>query len=441
MDIIQKPNEIINRKITIPEGDNYRWITYIYKIVLDNFILLYNFLNNSLIRLTKEEYDNYLNIEELKTLLFVVPEDYPEYDIYKYFFKYFSNHIDYNIQENLCSYTILNTSKCNARCNYCYENGMKREHMSDHTLDNLIRLIKENYKNNKKKVHIGMFGGEPFFYQKVYDKIFQSLKDDGIPYKSNFISNGYLINDKLVKKLKEFYNCQSGQIPLDGTEENYNRIKNFIYKKDPSPFQTVLKNIKNLISNKIVVSIRINFDPKDYKDKEELLDFLKEELKDFDNNYYNIYFHELFGEYSIECQYDIIDIVNRNNYLNNYRSKNLIPQQMPVEKCMSDSLYSIVINSNGDLYKCENLPKDGCLGNLNDFYDKGIQIDTNKVNTFYKNYIEYPECKNCNLKIGCLQLNFCSGFYKNSCSLTEKNILDRNTKKFIMNTYNKWLGK
>ncbi len=97
MDIIQKPNEIVNRKITIPKGDNYRWFTYIYKIVLEDFILLYNFLNNALIRLTKEEYDNYLNIEDLKTLLFIVPENYPEYDIYKYFFKYFSNHIDYNI--------------------------------------------------------------------------------------------------------------------------------------------------------------------------------------------------------------------------------------------------------------------------------------------------------------------------------------------------------
>ncbi len=318
---------------------------------------------------------------------------------------------------------------------------MKREHMSDHTVDNLIRLIKENYKNNKKKVYIGMFGGEPFFYQKVYDKIFQSLKDDGIPYRSNFISNGYLINDKLIKKFKELYNCYSGQVPLDGTEENYNRIKNFIYKKDPSPFQTVLKNIKNMLENKITVSIRINFDPNDYKDKEDLLKFLEEELKEYDHKYYNIYFHELFGEYSVECQYDIIDIVNRNNYLNNYHENNTIYQQIPVEKCMSDSLYSIVINANGDLYKCENLPKGGCLGNLNDFYDKGIEIDTIKVNTFYKNYIEYPECKNCLFKPNCFQLNFCSGFYQTSCNLTEKAKMDRNCHRDIMNTYNNWLNK
>ena len=442
--IIQEPNDRVGKKIT-PIKDKrkkYRWLHYLYFKEVDNYILIYNLLTTCLIRLDKEEYNNYLNIDELKDLIFVVPKDYPEYDIYQYFFSYFKTKEDYSLKGGLRSYTIMSTSKCDAHCKYCYENGMKRQHMDDHTLNNLIRLIKDNYNINHEKVEIGMFGGEPMFYQKVWDKLFTSLKEADIPYNSIFISNGYLMNEKLVDKMVNLYHTTSGQIPIDGTEKNYNKIKNFIYKDDPSPFRTVINNAKNLLGKGIRLIFRINFDPKDFSDQEQVGLQLLEEFKDYPQNMWNVYFHELFGEYDYETQNNIIKFLDKHKNHIGYIIKNdYLPTLMATEKCMTDSMYSIMINSNGDLYKCESLPKEGLIGNLNDYYDKGIEIESDKVKEHAYGYLVLEECKTCQFKPECLLFKYCSIPSIDKCPLTEKRQIEMYIDKAIVNNYKRYLEK
>ena len=445
MEIIKKPNNVINKKliIDIDNSKKYRWMYYIFKYdPKDGYILLFNTLTTCLIRLSQEEYNNPDEILMLKELCFYVPEDYKEFEICEYFFKYYRENEDqFNIHNSIWSYTILSTLKCNARCKYCYELGskVKRVHMNDKTISNTIKLIVDNYMNNNQAVSIGFFGGEPFYYQKPYDEIFTKLKQLDIPYKSNFISNGYLLNEKTVYKLVNLYKCTNGQITIDGTEDNYNKIKNYIYKKDPSPFKTVVKNIKTLLENHISISVRINFNYKDYKDQLKVAHQLLDELKDYKN--FCIYFHEFFEDYTDEEQLEIIEILRelRKQFKDtNFLDCNL-KEQMPNMKCMSDSNHSVLINANGDLYKCEHMPKDGIIGNVNKLYDEGIEPDYELNKKFYRKFYRFNECKKCPLCPQCIIVDYCSYKMNNRCPLLEKFDIEMKLENSIKNLYKKFL--
>lgn len=445
MEIIKKPNNIINKKliINIDNSKKYRWLYYIYKYdPKDGYILLYNTLTTCLIRLTKEEYNNPEDLTLLKELCFYVPEDYQEYEIYQYFFRYYREGDNFNIHNSIWSYTILSTLKCNARCKYCYElgNKIRRVNMSNKTINNTIKLIVENYENNHQSVNIGFFGGEPFYYQEAYDKIFTKLKELGIPYTSNFISNGYLFDDKTIDKMINLYNCKNGQVTIDGTEENYNKIKNYIYKDDPSPFKTVINNIKNLLKNNIKVVIRINFDYKDYSDQLKVGHQLLDELKDYNN--YSIYFHELYEDYTDEEKYIIRDIlINlRKEFKDTTFFDCRLKNQMPNMKCMADTNHNVLINSNGDLYKCEHIPKGGIIGNINKLYDEGIEPDYEYHKKFYYNFYRFEECKKCPLCPECIMVDYCSYKFQNKCELLEKLDIEQKIENSIKNMYKDFLN-
>ena len=71
--------------------------------------------------------------------------------------------------------TILTTSNCNARCYYCYENGIKKEDMSLDTAKKIVELIKEHHKN--KRIFINWFGGEPLYNAEIISYISNELKN------------------------------------------------------------------------------------------------------------------------------------------------------------------------------------------------------------------------------------------------------------------------
>ena len=57
------------------------------------------------------------------------------------------------------SITITTTLKCNARCAYCYENGVKQIDIREDAELKIIDFIKKHNKSNE--VHLIWFGGEP----------------------------------------------------------------------------------------------------------------------------------------------------------------------------------------------------------------------------------------------------------------------------------------
>ena len=75
--------------------------------------------------------------------------------------------------------------------------------------------------------------------------------NSGREFTSSMISNSYLFDLETIIHAKNFWNLTNVQVTLDGTAPVYNKIKNYIYKDDTNPFQTIIKNMHNLLENDI----------------------------------------------------------------------------------------------------------------------------------------------------------------------------------------------
>ena len=203
----------------------------IYNIYVhnDKNYLLFNTSNSSCVILTKEEFEHFENNnldenleKELYRLGFYVDDDYSEAE-----YILTRNRINYEKSRSL-GFRIFTTTNCNARCFYCYENGVKHFDMSKETADLIINFITERI-SLYNSLQIQWFGGEPLVNYKIIDYITEKLKPliekYNIKYSSTMISNGYLFNDELIKKAKNEWKLKKIQITLDGLKDTYQKIK------------------------------------------------------------------------------------------------------------------------------------------------------------------------------------------------------------------------
>ena len=162
---------------------------YNYVVKQDNNYLVFNALYHSCVVLSKQEYKlfkrNKGEVEQFKDLGFYCDKDLNEQDVVLFTSRYVSE------QDNSFFYRIYTTMACNARCPYCYEKGIKPEHMSYQTADALIEFIVKNCRENSHIV-LEWFGGEPLVNEKIIDyiceKLTQLLKEKKASFNSNMVS-------------------------------------------------------------------------------------------------------------------------------------------------------------------------------------------------------------------------------------------------------------
>lgn len=370
----------------------------IYNIYVhnDKNYLLFNTSNSSCVILTKEEFERFENNnldenleKELYRLGFYVDDDYSEAE-----YILARNRINYEKSRSL-GFRIFTTTNCNARCFYCYENGVKHFDMRKETADLIINFITERI-SLYNSLQIQWFGGEPLVNYKIIDYITEKLKPliekYNIKYSSTMISNGYLFNDELIKKAKNEWKLKKIQITLDGLKDTYQKIKQI---NDENAFEKVLENISKLAKNGIKVSIRLNYSSKNFDEILNLIDF----LSDFYKNQANIsiyakrIFEEMDKKSTISMDKKIFKkLVDKKYFRNNLSS--IKPSSLT---CMANNVNHFVINADGKFLKCAralNLP----CGEVGDI--KNLKLNKN-INTWIKT--QYPKkCYKCKLFPLCL---------------------------------------
>ncbi|MCD7847915.1 MAG: radical SAM protein [Oscillospiraceae bacterium] len=309
-----------------------------------------------------------------------------------------------NKPEGIIGYTILTTTDCNARCFYCYEQGLERVNMSRQTALDTAEFIK---KTAGRKIKLHWFGGEPLFNSSVIDIITDELKKSGIEYHSTMTSNGYLITDSVVKRAVESWNLKGVQITLDGTEEIYNRRKAYAGSKG-SAFQRVLGNIEKLLQAGISVSVRMNLDMDNAEDLHKLCDLLADRFSSYEK--FGVYAHYIFDGKTADSLYYALDetyieLEKLRSYL---REKGLtrrgkLGNTIKVSHCMADKDSSIVISETGKLYKCQHItPTTESFGTIYTGVENPDVID------YWRNRPEDGEiCENCPLYADCIRLSAC----------------------------------
>ncbi|MBO7214260.1 MAG: radical SAM protein [Clostridia bacterium] len=289
--------------------------------------------------------------------------------------------------------TVFTTTHCNARCSYCFQNGTKRINPTKDIESDIIKLL---LKNKDKKIHIKWFGGEPLLNVDMIDRISNQLAHLGVDFSSSMISNGYLAN-KYIDKIAN-WKLKRIQITLDGINDKYNSIKNYVFTNDANPFQTVILGIKKLLEAGVSVSIRLNFDKSNYTDIIECIDYLKQEIGT--PKTFSVYCHNIFGperNYHLEDGTNIYLIIMKKlmecGYINNLFQLGVRFRPLP---CSAYSPYFYVVDAQGKLLKCEHYISDDSYAGIVGDLKNGI---TNQKNLDFWLDREYPydKCKTCDV--------------------------------------------
>ena len=259
-------------------------------------------------------------------------------------------------------FMILPTLACNARCVYCYEEGMQPVSMTAETADATVRYIVETHA--KEPVRITWFGGEPLLRPDIIDRILEGLQKAGVPYSCGIVSNGSLITPEIIEKMKGPWNVTGAQISVDGCEADYIARKQYVSYHDY--YHTVMDAISRMSEAGIGVIVRCNTD-------ESILPGIPQFLADFaagvahkDN--VQVYFSPLdqvrMGKNAIPMWHEImktrtmIEAVGLRPLI---QSKKLITFR--AVRCMADG-GSVVIGPDGRLYPCDHCPEEACFGDV-----------------------------------------------------------------------------
>ena len=173
-------------------------------------------------------------------------------------------------------YRILPTTGCNARCFYCFEQGVQIVNMNDDTAEAVIDYIKKT-RNPRKKIRIEWFGGEPLLRVMTIDRICSALNTAGIEFVSTMTTNGSLLTPELLKKAKNDWHLDKAQITLDGIGEEHNRRK--AYVAFPDAYEHALQTIASLVAAGIGVTVRMNMDRENAESIAKLYEYLKRQYR------------------------------------------------------------------------------------------------------------------------------------------------------------------
>lgn len=163
--------------------------------------------------------------------------------------------------DSVLNFTILPTEKCNFRCVYCYEDfkiGKMGKNIVEHT-ELLMAKILTGYKS----LAISWFGGEPLLAMDVIESISTKAltlcRELKIPFWSRITTNGYLLNDFVVRQLIKWH-VLLYQVTIDGNPTTHNRQRPLL--NGENTYETILENLlkirNNIKSQMIKIIIRVN---------------------------------------------------------------------------------------------------------------------------------------------------------------------------------------
>lgn len=424
-----------------PSDLKLRLIKYCVSLQIKEGYLLYNLLTREMLLLSADEYSKALSSDYLREHWFTVPDNLDERELVE---------LVRWVRTSLCkkpkfitNYTILTTTDCNARCFYCYERGCARVTMNQETAHKVADFIQNQCGGNKVKLN--WFGGEPLMNVTAIDQICEELRLKEIDFESNMISNAYLFDDEIVAKASGSWRLKQVQVTLDGTEENYNRSKAFVYR-DGSAYQIVMSNILRMLDAGISVAIRLNMD---LNNANNLMDLVKELVTRFaGRKRLTVYAHLLFDtgktwneRYTQEEWTRLYSALHRlEDFLASHglgRSRSYgLRREIPMSRCMADSGNSVVIVPDGHLGLCEHYTDSEFVGHIN-----SPEWDQAMVSSWRERSDPIAECADCFYFPECFHLKKCTG--RMECFEHARKAIRHDVEQAMLNEYRRWcaLGK
>ena len=285
--------------------------------------------------------------EQLVKSMFIIPDNYDEV----------TTCIALKSQELLSNkslrITINPTLDCNLRCWYCYESHLKGSVMDSDTIKRTLDFIEKRLKSQHLTcLQLSFFGGEPLLkYNKVIKEIIYKAKElcerFNTSFQLAFTTNGVCLSSKIEDDLISLTNHVSIQVAFDGGKDAHNNVKHFPNGK--GCYDIVLKNLTYAIDHGVLTTIRCNYTNESILSFRGLMDDFRFAWK---RDNFRFSFHKVWQEIESESLQEkrekIKTYVGASNVKSNINS-NLVDSLYP---CCFDYDHNILINYNGDIFKC-----------------------------------------------------------------------------------------
>ncbi|MBQ3494669.1 MAG: SPASM domain-containing protein [Clostridia bacterium] len=239
----------------------------------NNYWIVYNSASSNCLVMTNSDYQKFYNINGSE-------EDKKQYLLLGFYVYENENEVNKLIENSnhrLSHFTkkkfrVLTTTACNARCPYCYEEGVCKVSMNQQTATSVANFILEQ-SQNVKAIEIEWFGGEPLLNTSAIDTICSIIKQKKRPelrFESSIVSNASMIDSNLIQKMINDWNIYQIQITIDGLKEEYERVKAL----GEGSFEKLIHILEMLCETKIKVVIRLNFDKNNVEELKNLINYL-----------------------------------------------------------------------------------------------------------------------------------------------------------------------
>lgn len=246
------------------------------------------------------------------------------------------------------------TLDCNLRCWYCYEKHDVHAGMSPETIESVCRLIDHKVADERlQRLSVSFFGGEPLmYYKKVVAPILryavEACKERGIALSSNLTTNAVLLTDEVLHELNHIgLSVLPGfQITLDGNRELHDQTR-YAAKKKPT-YDTIVRSIKSALKAGNKVSVRFNYTDNNIESfidvMEEFRDLTAEQIQHVTFRFEQVWQNS--NQKTKERAIEIAKLFERNGFPAEYDTL------YARHNCYADSMNNVVINYNGDVFKC-----------------------------------------------------------------------------------------
>lgn len=337
-------------------------------------VLVYNTLTDSMVELSQEEYrilqgKKKGNVQLKKSFCdvgLIIPEGT---DLKK---MYLEEAAEARKKDTYYfSANITTTLKCNARCYYCYERGVRHSDFSKRNLPKVVKFLKKRV-GPDNFLMLNWFGGEPLLNPAAIDYITTELKKAKINFSSYIITNGILIHQKMIDRKFKKWNVGDVQITLDGLAETYEKTKAYVDQKR-NIYARILNKIKQVGEAGIRVHIRLNVSQQNAEEILQVVAMLKERYSDIDTiTWYPAFLTGVNNKMSEEDRsnfvYRMLKITANPAKMNMSRRFYAQPKCRP---CMRNDSRSYSIDVSGNIFSCEHQVgnKQYAIGTLDSFDD------------------------------------------------------------------------
>lgn len=244
-------------------------------------------------------------------------------------------------QPAIGSYTIFTTTACNAACSYCFEKGMKTLTMTDAIALDVAKYIAKTRRRTSAPL-LKWFGGEPLVNQQAIRIICGYLRENGVPFRSDFSSNGNLFDGIPDKTLTEEWQTHEVQLTLDDIGRGYETYKGL----PAGAYDRLKKTIIRLTAIGIHVTARIHYHP---EDGPEPVRRVVDDLKDIQG--IGMYGRIIYKSESEEHYRELLELEDYMAAAGKFRFA--FPRRGGGTHCMADNPRAVCITPEGLLSPCE----------------------------------------------------------------------------------------